>query len=121
MPEIEVQTNEGFLRRVLVKGPRLVIGRSEESDVFLPDTLLSRRHAEIEQRMDGCYLIDLGSTNGTFLNRARVVGEQRLRHGDIIAVGDSKLVFSENEREEAGDNTALLGAQSYAIRDLQAR
>jgi len=121
MAEIEVQSNEGFPRRVLLNRPRLVIGRSEESDVFLPDTLLSRRHAEIEQRSDGFYLIDLGSTNGTFLNGARVTGEQRLRHGDLIAVGDSKLVFSENDREDAGDNTALLGAQSYAIRDLHKR
>src|SRR3954470_16813903 len=100
MAEIEVQTNEGFPRRVLVNRPRLIIGRAEESDVFLADTLLSRRHAEIEQRNDGCYLIDLGSTNGTFLNGARLVGEHRLRHGDTIAVGDSKLVFSDGQPDD---------------------
>lgn len=121
MAEIEVQTTEGYPRRVLLNRPRLIIGRAEESDVFLADTLLSRRHAEIEQRNDGCYLIDLGSTNGTFLNGARVVGEQRLRHGDLIAVGDSKLVFSDGQPDDSTDNTALLGAQSYAIRDLQKR
>ena len=69
MAEIEVRTSAGPRGRVPIVGTRLVIGRSEDSDVFLPDSRLSRRHAEIEQRELGCFLIDLGSTNGTFLTR----------------------------------------------------
>jgi|SRR5215471_11825512 len=87
MPEIEVQSDHGRGRRVAMTGPRIVIGRGRESDVFLPDYRLSRRHAEIEQRGDAYFLIDLGSTNGTFLNGQRVVGERRLRDGDLIALG----------------------------------
>ena len=72
----------------------MIIGRGEESHVFLPDYRLSRRHAEVEQRIDGFYIVDLGSTNGTFLNGQRVNGEQRLADGDLISLGDSRLVFS---------------------------
>jgi sigma-B regulation protein RsbU (phosphoserine phosphatase) len=121
MADIELHTGTGPGRRIPILGKRMVIGRSAESDIFLPDIRLSRRHAEIEQRGDGCYLIDLGSTNGTYLNGERVAGEQRLQHGDTIALGDSRLVYSELTPDEAGGTAALLGAQSYSIQDLQSR
>jgi serine phosphatase RsbU (regulator of sigma subunit) len=89
--------------------------------VFLPDYRLSRRHAEIEQRGDAYFLIDLGSTNGTFLNGQRVVGERRLRDGDLIALGESRLIFSSGIPEDVGEAVTLVGAQSFPIQHLQAR
>jgi sigma-B regulation protein RsbU (phosphoserine phosphatase) len=121
MAEIEVRTSSGPRGRVQLSGSRLVIGRSEDSDVFLPDSRLSRRHAEIEQRGEGCFVIDLGSTNGTFLNGVRVQGESRLHNGDTITVGESRLIFSESVAEESGGSVVLAGAQAFTIRDLQAR
>jgi sigma-B regulation protein RsbU (phosphoserine phosphatase) len=121
MPEIEVLTSTGESRRLRVERARMVIGRSSESDVFLPDHLLSRRHAEIEPRGGEFFLIDLGSTNGTFLNGERVVGERKLHHGDLIKVGESKLVFSERAAPDTGEIALVVGAQSYTIQDLQAR
>jgi sigma-B regulation protein RsbU (phosphoserine phosphatase) len=121
MPEIEVQSDEGRGRRVSMTGPRIVIGRGRESDVFLPDYRLSRRHAEIEQRGDAYFLVDLGSTNGTFLNGQRVIGERRLRDGDLISLGESRLIFSSGVPEDVGEAVTLVGAQSYSIHDLQAR
>jgi serine phosphatase RsbU (regulator of sigma subunit) len=121
MPEIELLTGAGEHRRLEVAGERLIIGRGTDSHVFLPDHLLSRRHAEIEPRNGAFYLIDLGSTNGTFLNGERVVGERRLRHGDLIAVGESKLVFSEAPRDDSGEHVVLLGAESYKIGELRSR
>src|SRR2546429_3947297 len=103
MPEIEVVTKIGQHRRLRVAGVRMVIGRGSDSDGFLPDHLLSRRHAEIERRAGAFYLVDLGSTNGTFINGERVVGERRLHHGDLIAVGESKLVFSEEVAPDPGE------------------
>ncbi|HET6148187.1 MAG TPA: FHA domain-containing protein, partial [Polyangia bacterium] len=99
----------------------MIIGRGSDSDVFLPDHLLSRRHAEIEPRGDAFFLIDLGSTNGTFLNGERVVGERRLHNGDLITVGESKLVFTQGPNENSNDNVALLGAESYKIDELRSR
>jgi serine phosphatase RsbU (regulator of sigma subunit) len=100
---------------------RMVIGRGEESHVFLPDFRLSRRHAELEQRGDGFYIVDLGSTNGTFLNGQRVHGERRLADGDLISLGGSRLVFSSGASDETIDLGALDGAQAYRIKDLHAR
>lgn len=121
MAEIEVRSSVGPRGRIPITGSRLVIGRSDDSDVFLNDARLSRRHAEIEQRADGCYLVDLGSTNGTFLNGVRLKGAARLHHGDTIAVGGSRLVFSESGIEDSSGAAALAGAQCFTIQDLQSR
>jgi pSer/pThr/pTyr-binding forkhead associated (FHA) protein len=67
------------------------IGRHPDSEIFLDDITVSRRHAEI--RRDGAFsLHDVGSLNGTYVNRERVE-EAALRSGDEIQVGKFKLVF----------------------------
>ena len=93
MPEIELLTAAGERRRLPVSGGRLIIGRGSDSDVFLPDHLLSRRHAEIEPRGGAFYIIDLGSTNGTFLNGERVEGEIALESGDRITIGGVEIRY----------------------------
>ena len=68
------------------------IGRHPESDIFLDDITVSRRHAEI-RRADGTFALhDVGSLNGTYVNRERVE-ESTLRSGDEIQIGKFKLVF----------------------------
>ena len=67
-------------------------GRHPESDIFLDDVTVSRRHAEV-RRKDGRYEIhDMGSLNGTYVNRDRVESTQ-LANGDEIQIGKFKLVF----------------------------
>jgi serine phosphatase RsbU (regulator of sigma subunit) len=118
MAAIEVRTNAGLLGRFPVKHGRIVIGRSEESDVFLADYLLSRRHAEIEERNDGCYLVDLGSTNGTYLNGERIEGERRLQDGDLIAVGESRMIFSSGDGGiEDADDANRIAWREAAVRE----
>src|SRR4051812_27068981 len=121
MPELEVLTNSGEQRRLRIADGPVVIGRGSESDVVLPDELLSRRHAAIGPRDGEFYLVDLRSTNGTFINGERVIGERRLRHGDMIAVGQTRLVFSDGAGSDTGEHVVLIGAQSYKIQDLQSR
>jgi hypothetical protein len=74
-------------RSVPVTGT-VVLGRGLEADVQLPDTGVSRRHAQI----DGRRLTDLGSTNGTRVNGNRVA-EADLEDGDHITVGNTEIVF----------------------------
>lgn len=69
-----------------------VIGRHPESDIFLDDVTVSRRHVEIRRGDDGFSLHDVGSLNGTYVNRERVE-EAALASGDEIQVGKFKLVF----------------------------
>jgi hypothetical protein len=71
---------------------RVIIGRLPESDVTVPDPGVSRRHAEIRRETGGYLLADLGSTNGTMVNEARV-SEQTLEDGDRITVGSTVLEF----------------------------
>ena len=67
-------------------------GRHPDSDIFLDDITVSRRHAEIIRRADGFHVVDVGSLNGTYMNRDRVE-EAKLGHGDELQIGKFKLVF----------------------------
>lgn len=67
-----------------------IIGRHEDCDLILSGANVSRRHAEIRADVDGLFLADLASTNGTLIN-GHPITSQRLTHGDIITVGDHHL------------------------------
>jgi sigma-B regulation protein RsbU (phosphoserine phosphatase) len=74
-------------------GPRTTVGRDEENDLSLPDAMLSRHHAEFQLRSGAFYIVDLESTNGTYVNDLRVHGECELTDGDFVTVGGTSLVF----------------------------
>ena len=75
-------------------GERLVIGRSPDAEIFLDDVTVSRNHALLVRRRDGLYIDDLGSLNGTYVNRRRIESH-RLADGDEIQVGKYKLSYLE--------------------------
>jgi len=73
---------------------QLTIGRGGQNDIALPeDDYASARHARFEPRQDGVWIQDLGSTNGTYLNGARLERPRRLTPGDIVRVGDTDLRY----------------------------
>jgi pSer/pThr/pTyr-binding forkhead associated (FHA) protein len=67
-------------------------GRHPESDIFLDDITVSRRHAEIRRKEGRFFVHDMGSLNGTYVNRDRVDNTQ-LATGDELQIGKFKLVF----------------------------
>jgi pSer/pThr/pTyr-binding forkhead associated (FHA) protein len=68
------------------------IGRADDNRIALgADDFASGHHARVESARDGVWVIDLGSTNGTFVNGERVDGRHRLREGDVLQVGDTEL------------------------------
>ncbi|MCL6440173.1 MAG: FHA domain-containing protein, partial [Thermoleophilum sp.] len=69
-------------------------GRSPKADVFLDDVTVSRNHAVVVRRRDGFYIDDLGSLNGTYVNRRRI-DSHRLSHGDELQIGKYRLTFLE--------------------------
>ena len=75
-------------------GERNTIGRSPEAEVFLDDVTVSRNHALLVRRRDGLYIDDLGSLNGTYVNRRRIESH-RLTNGDELQVGKYKLTYLE--------------------------
>ncbi|MGY6499645.1 MAG: FHA domain-containing protein [Acidimicrobiales bacterium] len=83
--------------RYLLDHPVVTIGRHPDSRVFLDDITVSRRHAEIRRTTDGYQLADVGSLNGTYLNRERV-DSAVLTDGDMVQVGKFKLMFVESDQ-----------------------
>ncbi len=73
-------------------GSRLTIGRRPDADVFLDDVTVSRDHALLVHRADGWHLDDLGSLNGTYVNRERIESH-KLIDADEVQVGKYKLTF----------------------------
>ena len=71
------------------------IGRSPECAIFLDDVTVSRKHAVLEKDGDHWQLEDLGSLNGTFVNRERVEAAE-LRDGDELQIGKYRLTFLQN-------------------------
>jgi adenylate cyclase len=93
-PKIIVISPMGNQRMEECRKFPLVIGRAKSSDVVVSDERASRLHARIEVLPDGCYrLIDLGSRNGTLLNGCLVRQPAPLKDGDVIGVGNHRLVF----------------------------
>jgi FHA domain len=75
---------------------QLTVGRGGQNDVALPsDDYASARHARFEPRQDGVWVQDLGSTNGTYLNGARLERPRRLTHGDVVRVGETDLRYEQ--------------------------
>jgi pSer/pThr/pTyr-binding forkhead associated (FHA) protein len=91
---IEMDQVEGTAgRRMHDLGDDVVsVGRGQESSIFLDDVTVSRKHAEIVRGDDGYRIRDVGSLNGTYVNRVRVDAVD-LRNGDEIQVGKYRFRF----------------------------
>jgi pSer/pThr/pTyr-binding forkhead associated (FHA) protein len=77
-----------------IEGERMTIGRSPDAGVFLDDVTVSRNHALLVRRRDGLYIDDLGSLNGTYVNRRRIESH-KLQSGDDLQIGKYKLTYLE--------------------------
>jgi pSer/pThr/pTyr-binding forkhead associated (FHA) protein len=73
---------------------KVSIGRTPDAGVFLDDVTVSRNHALLVRRRDGLYIDDLGSLNGTYVNRRRIESHA-LVDGDEIQIGKYKLGYLE--------------------------
>jgi hypothetical protein len=72
----------------------LTVGRGEQNDVELEaDEFASADHARFEPRRDGVWLSDVGSTNGTYVNGARLERPRKLAPGDVVRIGETDLRF----------------------------
>jgi pSer/pThr/pTyr-binding forkhead associated (FHA) protein len=74
--------------------PETSLGRDPQSDIFLNDITVSRKHAIISLKNGVFFLADAGSLNGTYLNSTRIEVEA-LKHKDEIQIGKFKLIFLE--------------------------
>jgi len=92
-PQIEMISGVRSERLDLV-ADRSTIGKAAENDVAVADdATASHLHAVLERFAAGWCVTDLGSSNGTFVNGERIWASRRLRHGDEIRVGQTRLIF----------------------------
>ncbi len=105
LPQSELEPGQALL--VVQRGPNAgskflidkdltTTGRHPESDIFLDDVTVSRRHAEFRRKDGKFYIRDVGSLNGTYVNRQRVE-ETELANGDELQIGKFKLTFYAGE------------------------
>lgn len=91
--ELVVTSGHRSGMRFELVGDRVTVGRHPDSDVFLDDITVSRRHVVLEMGPAGHVLRDVGSLNGTYVNGGRIDGEVIMRGGDELQVGKFKLLY----------------------------
>ena len=79
--------------RFMLGSGTTTVGRHPDSDIFLDDVTVSRRHAEITQEGREFTVADVGSLNGTYVNRERIDDKTVVHSGDEVQIGKFKLVF----------------------------
>lgn len=87
-----VQRGSNAGSRFLLDHDTSVAGRRADSDIFLDDISVSRRHVRFERSSDGIRVKDLGSLNGTYVNR-ELVDQALLQPGDEVQIGKFRLVY----------------------------
>ncbi len=87
-----VQRGPSAGARFLLDAERTVAGRSPDADIFLDDVTVSRKHVEFVREGDGFVLRDVGSLNGTYVNRDRIE-RTALRSGDEVQIGKFRMTF----------------------------
>ena len=88
--------------RFLLDSDVTTAGRHPSSDIFLDDVTVSRRHAEFARADDDGFLVrDVGSLNGTYVNRERI-DDAALAGGDEVQIGKYRLVFYPHQHGAAG-------------------
>jgi len=121
-----LQYTRGQEDRVIACSPLLTIGRTPPNDIVIPHPKVSRSHALIRMLKPGeYYIIDVGSTNGTFLNGKRVVTPTLLKDLDAITFEDCVLTFrsglraslapDEDEEGQLSVTMTSMGVQMEAI------
>ena len=87
--------------RFLLDQPRTSAGRHPDSDIFLDDVTVSRRHAEFRLESSEFQVVDVGSLNGTYVNR-EPVDSAVLANGDEVQIGKFRLVFLTGPESDDG-------------------
>lgn len=94
-----VQSGSVMGERFLLNAPTVMAGRSVKADIFFDDVTVSRKHAEFRRTNDGYAVRDVGSLNGTYVNRQRNDGEVLLQSGDEVQIGKFKMSYQHSPNQ----------------------
>ena len=124
VPDVGVGSPPTQARHLDLKGrDTFTLGRDPLNDMAVNHPSVSRFHAQIKNQNGSYIVVDLNSTNGTFLNGKQIVGHHPLRVGDTIRVGPTSLVFNLNEtlfhsNEEGNLRIDAVGLNKVINKDL---
>ena len=102
-------------------GDENVLGRSTQATVRLADREVSRKHSQIDREGQDFVLRDLGSSNGTFLNGQRISGPTRLKDGDEVLIGTSRMEFRLGAAEEGNAEIVHMEPAGAPLEGIVAR
>ncbi len=120
-PKLFLTYNGRSLREIDIDRPRLLIGRSDHNDLCVNSRYISRHHALFIRRGRTTFLMDLNSTNGTYVNSQRVFNHVLL-HNDVISIGNHGIKFHDpNARADINVNSRDLAdtAVMKTMRDVR--
>jgi pSer/pThr/pTyr-binding forkhead associated (FHA) protein len=117
--------NEGVLKghRYELRQPLVHVGRGAHNDVMVSDDSVSDAHAKIQKREGGWFIVDMGSTNGTYVAGRRIEGESRLSAGgEVLRFGGIKMNFRPAMEgvEDAKGTRAITGVNVDQARRMAA-
>jgi len=116
-PTLFVSHNGNTLHEVTFDMPRLLIGRSKYNDIAISSKFVSRHHAMLVRHGSSTFLMDLNSSNGTFVNSERV-SNHVLIHDDVISLGHHRIKFNDSCATTRGSLEGLEFADTAIMKTL---
>lgn len=89
-PTLKLMRNGAAIQELILDGPHLLIGRADDNDMSIPSSYVSQYHILLVRRDEATILIDLNSTNGTYVN-SELVRSHVLENNDVITVDDHSM------------------------------
>ncbi|MDH3442173.1 MAG: FHA domain-containing protein, partial [Gammaproteobacteria bacterium] len=117
-PTLYVSYEGDTLRELTFDMPRLLIGRSEHNDIAIASKFVSRHHVLLVRHGSSTFLMDLNSSNGTFVNSKRV-SNHVLIHDDVITLGNHRIKFNDPHATKRGTLQGLEFADTAIMKTLQ--
>ncbi|MDH3267105.1 MAG: FHA domain-containing protein, partial [Gammaproteobacteria bacterium] len=117
-PELLISSQGQLLRELKMLKPRLLIGRAEHNDIAIDSDFISRHHTLLVRHGASTFLMDLNSTNGTFVNSKRV-SNHVLVNNDIITVGTFTIKFLDPQARERGTLDGAEFADTSIMKTLE--
>ena len=117
-PRLVVTNNGSIIQELTLDKARLLVGRSDHNDIAIGSRFISRHHALLVRHGSSTFLMDLNSTNGTFVNAKRV-SNHILKHDDVITVGHHKIKFHDPFATSRGELDGAEFADTAIMKTLE--
>ena len=117
-PRFIVSEKGSVVQEVSMDRPRLLVGRSEHNDIAINSRFISRHHALLVRHGNATFLMDLNSTNGTFVNSRRI-SNHVLVHDDVITIGNHRVKFSDPHATRRGSLDGAEFADTAIMKTLE--